>query len=256
MSHRVVILHTNDFHNHLTAEQAETLRRAKADAGGNAMLVDAGDAILAGNIGVRPGGEPILSLMSDVGYDCMTLGNREFHISESVMRHKIALAKFPILCANIRFRSPDSRTHRGLPTVRFIMRTVAAGVRIGVIGVTVPMVTERMSARHVSAFVFDDPVATLANLALELRPQVDVLIGLTHIGIKADERASECCGALDLLITGHTHLTLEAGDRGAAVPIVQTGSFGHLYGRVEFEVGAARPKLVAAEIRPLDPVKC
>ena len=81
------ILHTNDFHNHFSPAQAETVRRAK-DGLNDVLLLDAGDAVSAGNVGVRPGGEPILTRMSDAGYDAMTLGNREFHVADALLRCK------------------------------------------------------------------------------------------------------------------------------------------------------------------------
>ncbi len=160
------LLHTNDFHNHLSAAQAQAIRQAKAELE-NVLLLDAGDAISAGNVGVRPGGEPILTLMSETGYDAMTLGNREFHVADTLLRLKIGKAAFPILCANMRWREDRGET---LPTVPHMVKTLPNGLRVGVFGLTVPMVTPRMTARLVSAFVFDDPVAAAqAQIAL-LRP--------------------------------------------------------------------------------------
>jgi len=100
------LLHTNDFHNHLTVSQAAFINAQKQNYE-NVLLLDAGDAISAGNLGVRPGGEPILTLMSETGYDAMTLGNREFHVSDALLRAKIGKAKFPVLCANMRWKEPS-----------------------------------------------------------------------------------------------------------------------------------------------------
>ncbi len=224
--------------------------QAKQDAGPNTLLLDAGDAIYAGNIGVRPGGEPILTMMSDAGYDAMTMGNREFHVADVALRHKIGNARFPILCANIRYKNadPDSKE---LPAKPYLLKTLSNGVRVGVIGVTVPMVTERMAARHLSSFLFDDPIPVVQSLAAQLRPDVDLLIAMTHIGIKADEQLAPMCPELDLVITGHTHLVVKHGDK-PGVPIVQAGWFGHFYGVVEFEVkNGLRPQIVRSEIIPL-----
>lgn len=240
MSHsprHVTILHTNDFHNHLSSAQADVLKRAKEAAGPNTLLLDAGDAISAGNVGVRPGGEPILTLMSDAGYDAMTLGNRETHLSEAILRHKIGNARFPLLSANMRFKSEKPEAEMAnWPVQAHMVRTLPNGVRVGVFGVTVPMVTERMAARHVSAFLFDEPLAMARAEAVSLRPNVDVLIALTHIGIRADEQLAASCPEIDLLITGHTHLTVRHGDKAGGAPIVQAAWFGHYYGRVEFDV--------------------
>src|SRR5665213_2707640 len=159
MIRRITILHTNDFHNHLTNSQAEFLQAKKAEAGPDTLLLDAGDAISAGNMGVKPGGEPILTMMSDAGYDAMTVGNRETHLIEAVVRHKLGNANFPVLSANMRLKQTDGDSlEQALPFQPHLIKAIPGGARVGVVGVTVPMVTERMAARLLSAFLFDEPI--------------------------------------------------------------------------------------------------
>lgn len=241
------ILHTNDFHNHLSLTQADKIRRAKNGLE-NVLLLDAGDAISAGNIGVRPGGEPILTLMSESGYDAMAMGNREFHVADALLRLKIGKAAFPILCANMRWRGDRGET---LPVVPNIVRTLSNGLRVGVFGLTVPMVTSRMAARVVSAFLFDDPVMVARAQITELRSQVDVLIALTHIGLRKDERLASECPELDLIIGGHSHDVLREPRMDLGVPIVQGGWFGHWLGRVALDMHDGTARLTTGELMPL-----
>ena len=238
---QITLLHTNDFHNHLSARQAEFIRQAKA-AQENVLLLDSGDAVSAGNVGVRPGGEPILTLMSETGYDAMTLGNREFHVADTLLRLKIGKAAFPILCANIRWREDQGET---LPVVPSLVKTLPNGLRVGVFGLTVPMVTPRMTARLVSAFVFDDPVIVARHQIEALLPQVDALVALTHIGLREDERLAAACPELDLVIGGHSHNKLSEPKVVGGVPIVQAGWFGHFLGETELTWAApgARPQV-------------
>ncbi len=228
----VHILHTNDFHNHLSATQAAFIQQRREALPGS-LLLDAGDAVSAGNVGVRPGGEPILTLMSDIGYDAMTLGNREFHVADALLRAKLSKARFPVLCANVGWREDQGET---LPIVAHLLKTLENGLRVAVFGLTVPMVTARMAARVVSAFVFGDAIETArAQIAL-LRPQADILVALTHIGVREDERLARACPELDLIIGGHSHVVLTAPQVVDGVPIVQGGWFGHYLGYVTLEV--------------------
>ena len=55
---RITVFHTSDLHNKLTPELADKLRDLKREHPGSLML-DSGDAIWAGNIFWRPGGEPV-----------------------------------------------------------------------------------------------------------------------------------------------------------------------------------------------------
>ncbi len=250
----LTILHTNDFHNHLSPAQAARIGAEKAERlarGEDVLLLDSGDAISAGNVGVRPGGEPILTLMSETGYDAMTLGNREFHVADTLLRHKIGCAQFPILCANIRWREDRGET---LPVVPSQVFTLPSGLRVGVFGVTVPMVTPRMTARLVSAFVFDDPVAVAQKQSEILRPSVDALIALTHIGLREDERLARACPALDLIIGGHSHHKLFEPSVVEGVPIMQAGWFGHYLGVTELTWNAPgeKPRVTGRLVELLD----
>lgn len=240
MTVSAVILHTNDFHNHLLPQQAERLKALRSELGAEGLLLDAGDAISAGNVTFHPGGEPILTAMSDIGYDAMTVGNREFHFTQPGFHAKVQNAKFPVLCANVRPRG-DAR----LPVVPYIARTLKSGLRVTVFGLTVPMVTERMLVRKISAYVFDDPLSTAQALVPRLRTECDLLICLSHIGVAKDRNLAATVEGIDLIAGGHTHVTLADGERIRETLIVQAGWWGHSLGRVEVLEREGRLRLSA-----------
>ena len=99
---RLHIFHTNDFHGKLTDEKAARLKVQIEclSEGEPSVILDAGDAISAGNLGFNPLGELTLARMSALGYDAMTMGNRETHPSLAVVRTKLNKATFPVLCGN------------------------------------------------------------------------------------------------------------------------------------------------------------
>jgi len=235
------VFHTNDFHNALTETGAARLRAAVDALGSNAphLLLDAGDAIKAGNVGVNPFGEPILGLMSRTGYHAMTLGNREFHVWRRALETKINRAAFPVLCANIRRRGEPPFGARWndpaappLPVEPWRVFDVAPSLRVAVLGLTVPMVTERMKAAVISAFVFDDPIKTAAALVPRLREKADAVIALTHIGLREDERLGLGVPGVSLIVGGHSHVTLPTPKWVDSTPIVQTGVYGRHFGHV------------------------
>ena len=249
----LTILHTNDFHNQLTATQAQRLHQERLSVGETGLLLDAGDAIGAGNITFRPGGEPILETMTQIGYDAMTVGNREFHFSRMGFHSKLSRASFPILCANVRRsgkelpskeRSSAENEHPDgpfvetspldPPVVPYIQRVLSSGWHVVILGVTVPMITERMLVRKASAYVFEDPILTAQRLIPSLREQYhpDLLIALTHIGVQQDRLLATQVTGIDLIIGGHTHVVLPEGERVGETLIVQAGCKGHYMGRV------------------------
>jgi 2',3'-cyclic-nucleotide 2'-phosphodiesterase (5'-nucleotidase family) len=248
----LVVLHTNDLHNRLVRcqERAQYLRdqvQRERQREGAVLLLDAGDAVGAGNLTFHPGGEPILDWMSDLGYDAMTVGNREFHFTETGFVTTLSRARFPVLCANIRAQG-DAR----LPVQPHVILYLPVG-RVGIFGLTVPMITERMLSRHVSAYVFDDPIRRGCEVAEELRPQVDVLIALTHVGLSQDVRLAQSANGIDLIVGGHSHSTLTQPLWEGSTAIVHAGHHAHFLGRVEVEPGS--PARIEGRLIPLDPAR-
>jgi 2',3'-cyclic-nucleotide 2'-phosphodiesterase (5'-nucleotidase family) len=263
MPDQYTILHTNDFHNHLTSEQATLLKQRVAALMGRGLLLDAGDAISSGNITYKPGGEPILDVMSDIGYSAMTVGNREFHFSRAGFHSKLSKAKFPILCANVRLSHCDQdseatedhelRLERDPPVYPWRLFILDDGFRVIVFGITVPMITEQMLVRKVSAYVFDDPLLTAERLVPRLKTEhsPDMVVAMTHIGIRFDRLLAEQVEGIDLIIGGHTHVVLPEGERVGKCLIVQAGSHGRLLGTVEILRKDARKLEFTARIEEL-----
>ncbi len=229
---RLRVLFTNDLHGRLTESQAHQLAAMKAEEP-DTILLDAGDAVKVGNVGIPLFPEPVWRLMEIAGYDALTLGNREFHITEIGLRAKLKGAPMPVLCANM--RSKGCSEPRLAP---FVLLKTPSGISVGVIGVTVPMVTERMAARMISAFLFDPPIETVLRLAPSLRANCDVLIALTHIGLKADLELASRVPELDLIIGGHSHEVLHEPRFVDRCPVVQAGSHGKFVGDLRIEMNA------------------
>ncbi|MFM7322647.1 MAG: bifunctional metallophosphatase/5'-nucleotidase [Armatimonadota bacterium] len=238
------LFHTNDFHSRLTPGGARGIREAvEAVADAPCLLLDAGDAVKAGNLGVSPGGEPIFETMNALGYAAMTVGNRETHPSRAIFAAKIGGATFPILCANVRARRGGE-----LPLVPHI-RVERGGCRIGVFGVTVPMVTERSAARVAWDMVFEDPVRVARDQVAELRPQCDVLFAMTHVGHAVDRRIAESVPGIDCIVSGHSHLVFPEPVVVAGIPILQAGSHGRYVGHATWDEGLARYELIELETK-------
>jgi len=237
---KITILHTNDFHGTLDHEKAEFLRDLRVRTA-PALYFDSGDCVRSGNLAVPVRADPAWKLLSLAQCDAGTLGNRETHILESAFRAKVSGAKHPLLCANLR-RKDGSRPLPGSLVLGI------EGLCVGVLGVMVPMVTERMAARAASAYLWDKPIDTACAIAKELRHDCDLLVALTHIGLTADRELAEACPVVDLILGGHSHTKLESPERIGRTWICQGGSHGKYVGRYVWEIGRG---LTDGELLPL-----
>lgn len=215
---RVALLHTNDAHNRWNEAFVRTLRELKARH--SALLLDSGDCIRAGNLGIPLRPEPAWEWMRQAGYDAATIGNREFHITPSGFLAKTRGAPCTLLCANIRAKQPETP----LP-VQPVWQTNFQGVRIAVIGLTVPMVTSRMKTAPLSAYLFDPPIETAKRWTDRLRPETDLLIALTHMGISQDRLLAQACPELDVILGGHSHTPINPPEQVNGVWISQSPPF-------------------------------
>jgi 5'-nucleotidase len=240
----LTILHTNDLHGALTEAGAERLRALRQEHSDSTLLLDSGDCIRAGNLAVPLRQEKAWELLGEAGCDAGTLGNRESHPLEAAFRAKLAGARHPLVCANLRDR-------RGAPVVPDFVILNAAGLRIGVVGAMVPMVTARMASHLVSAFLWVPPIPAAKRVAQELRGQVDCLIGLTHIGHRQDLELAEACPLFDLILGGHTHTVLREPVRVGETFVCQDGSHARFVGRYRW---SGRGRLESAELLPLKDV--
>ena len=79
-----------------------------------------------------------------------------------------------------------------------------AGIRVAVMGLTVPMFTRKMWSQALCDYLYESPLETARVLARELRPQCDLLIALTHIGLREDEALAADVGADGVHLREHS----------------------------------------------------
>lgn len=221
------ILHTNDLHGRLTGSRMPELLRARSQAD---LYFDTGDCIKAGNLAVPIHPDPVWPRLAEAKITASVPGNRESHVLEAVVRAKFQGSTHPILCANWRDRAGHLRFQES-------MVLAAQGVRIGVFGLMVPMVTERMVTKAGSQFLWEAPTAAAKRVVADLRPKCDLVIALTHIGHTQDIRLAEAIPDIDLIFGGHSHTVLDRPVQVNHTWIAQGGSHARFLGEYEFERG-------------------
>jgi 2',3'-cyclic-nucleotide 2'-phosphodiesterase (5'-nucleotidase family) len=225
---QVVVFHTSDLHNKLTPEIASRLREIKASVLDSLML-DSGDALRAGNIFWLPK-EPIIDLMNSVPYDAMCMGNREYHFLRAGLLAKTSGARFPILSANLRPAKTDSPA----PVEPWVVFE-RGGTRIGVVGLTIPCITERMMVKRLAQFYFARPVDAAREVVPALRERSDLVIALTHLAAGADQDLADSVPGIDVILAAHSH-TIADPERIGGTTILRHGARAQYVGKVTIDV--------------------
>lgn len=242
------------------ARLATLLTQRRAAAGNEPLLLlDAGDftmGTLFHTLARETGSE--LQLLSELGYDAVTLGNHEFDFRPAGLAAMISAAHqakgealVPLLASNMRFSAEDSgddslQAHaeagRILP-YRLIER---GGIRFGVFGL---LGNDAVAVSPMTApLTFADPLETARATVAKLREEgAEVVILLSHMGISQQDDNSwrgedvellEQVPGIDVVIGGHSHTALPQPILvGGTRPVVQAGSEIQYLGELRMSVG-------------------
>ncbi len=237
------IFHTNDLHGSLNQAHVRTLVEAGSKS---SLYFDSGDCVKAGNLAIPLEQEPCWNLMAQAGCRAGVLGNRESHLLSGALKKKLKGAAHPVLCANLR---PQNRQAFGMEGR---MTFDHDGLRVGVFGVGVAMVTKGMKTRAISDYLWDNPIETALTEVAALRDTCDVVIALTHIGHGLDVDLAKRSEGLDIILGGHSHTALAEPQCVEGTYICQGGSHAKFYGDYEWDPAS---RTLSGGLVPFAPAK-
>ncbi|MDZ4674303.1 MAG: bifunctional metallophosphatase/5'-nucleotidase [Gemmatimonadota bacterium] len=209
---RVTLLHINDVYEITPVEggrsgglaRVAALRHRLIAGNPNIFFTLGGDFFSPSALGTavvdgeRLGGRQMVAVLNTAGLDLAVFGNHEFDIRGSEFLSRLGESRFGYLATNV----TDSTGQRFPRTASHYIVTFrnpsGQSVRIGFIGSVI--------ASNPQPYVRYTPwLERMREEALLLRDSVDVLIGLTHLGIGQDIRLAEEIPELDLILGGHEH---------------------------------------------------
>ena len=235
----LVLLSTNDMHAKIQnfprlAAAVENCR----DTAQLVVLVDAGD---------RWTGNAYVDMAATPGMPMIALGNHEFDHGQAFLGRMIDSMAFEMVCANV---TSDTCTFPQLPPYVVLDKD---GIRIGFVGVVTNYEGPGHPAGNASSFEgleFPDPQAMAMKYAAELRPKVDLLVLVSHMG---DDRDVELLGKetrFDVVIGGHTHVKVDSLVNGTL--LTQTGKYLKNVGVTAVRFRGRKIEGIESRLVPLD----
>lgn len=221
------IYHTSDLHDHRGF--APALQRMRSQAPG--LLFDCGDS-LRGSQTVYHANEPIIAEIDEAAYDAQAMGNREFHYLFGCVSARARRMRHPLLCSNL----IDTKG-RTLPFQRSLV-IEAQGVRVHLLGLLIMQYPQGSPWERVFGWRFLEPASVVASYAATLA-QGEMLVVLSHLGLRLDRKLAAAVPRIDLLLGGHSHDTLHEPQRVGSVPIVHAGPYGRYASRSELHYDEA-----------------
>ncbi|HPW99240.1 MAG TPA: bifunctional UDP-sugar hydrolase/5'-nucleotidase, partial [Sedimentibacter sp.] len=238
---KITVIHTNDTHSRLAGTSSEIgfakiaalVKEAKA-ANPNTLVLDAGDTLHGMPIVNISEGENAIKVLDAVGYDYMTLGNHDFNYGFERLLELKDMSAIGMLSANI---VDEKGEYVFTP---YVIKEVG-GVKVGIFGLSTPDTSYLASPKYVEHLTFKDPIEVSKVMVAELKDKADVVIALAHLGLDESSTVTSKALALsvegiDLIIDGHSHTKLEAGQLENDTLIAQTEYYGKNLGYVDIEV--------------------
>jgi len=233
MRETIYIYHTNDLHSHLENWPAihQFLTDSRENLGEQAsyLTLDIGDHMDRSNIYTEGTlGKGNVVLLNEAQYDYVTIGNNEgITLSHEELEDLYIDANFEIIVSNF------TELGGAIPSwvLPYKIHVTPSGIRIGIVGATADYgIYYEKLGWHIQ-----EPIARLKELCNTLRPQVDVVICMSHLGKSLDEIISLEIPQIDLILGSHTHHIFEEGRVVGSSLQAATGKFGMNVGLVTME---------------------
>ena len=255
----LTILHWNDFHArnqpYKVSKKESTGEQVYYEVGGtgnmfgylnkyrtsNSLVLNAGDDFQGTPVSNFTRGKSQIELLNMFRPDALVLGNHEFDYSRYSLDTALKLAKFDVLSANVFMSAENS-----LMTKPFVIKEVN-GIKIGIIGITLPELFETSLPANVSGLVMLNTDSVISAGVRELKAQnTDLIVILSHSGIETDrEIAAKHFADVDIIVGGHSHSTLFKPVVVNGVAIVQAGSYGRNLGKLDLKVDTEKDTVIS-----------
>ena len=277
-NNRVVLMHTNDMHSHMQGmpnhgynpsklgdgttsgiARIGTLikeRRASANQNGiPVLLLDAGDFMM-GTLFQLLNGAAETGIRNYLGYDAVTLGNHEFDFlpegASRIVQYALD-AGVPVLASNLNVVDNSDAGAKKLEEFiesgriqRYMVLDLPNGIKAGLFGLMGENAAEVIFRPDPENYPLE--FASMADTAryyvdiLRNHEQVDIVICLSHAGVKSSDHAQgedpdlarEVQG-IDVIISGHTHTNMPEPVRIGNTTIVQAYAYGQRLGVLDLQ---------------------
>ncbi len=244
MKETIHIYHTNDLHSHFEnwpriRDFLKNRKKWHEEQKEQVYVFDIGDHVDRWHpLSEASLGKRNVDLLNEVGYDAVTIGNNEgitldYQDLESLYEN----AAFDVIVGNLLNKS--SKLPQWAEPYH-IYRT-KGGTKAGVIGLTAYF----KPFYQALGWNITSPIDELKKIVAAIKPKVDMIILLSHLGIKDDEWIAEQFPEVDIILGGHTHHILHQGKEINGSLLGAAGKYGYYVGHVMIEIDTKKGKIIS-----------
>lgn len=207
----------------------------------NTFIVDTGDMFQGSQLSVETTGKAIQPILNAMGYNLYLPGNWEVVYYKKAMQKLLGGLDGAKICANM-YHDEDGK--KGALIFPPYYTWSAAGIKIGFVGYTDPLVPIRQSPAYSKGIIYTKPEENLQQYIKVLRDQeqCDLVVLLSHLGLSQQIALanSTACEGVDYIFGGDTHERVRKPIQCRYAKVVEPGAFGSFAGRLDLVVESGK----------------
>ena len=204
----------------------------------NTFIIDTGDMFQGSELSVKTTGKALQPILNSLGYDLYIPGNWEVVYYKENMQKLLGGLNAPKICSNMYHDMGEGKKGELIFPPYYTWNV--AGIKIGFVSYTDPLVPIRQSPAYSKGIVYTFPEENLAYYVnvLKEQEQCDFVILLSHLGLSQQiELANHpACKSVDYIFGGDTHERVRKPIECKYSKVVEPGAFGSFVGRLDLIV--------------------
>ncbi len=204
----------------------------------NTFIIDTGDMFQGSELSVKTTGKALQPVLNSMGYDLYIPGNWEVVYYKKNMQKLLGGLNAPKICSNMYHDLGAGKKGELIFLPYYTWQT--AGIKIGFVSYTDPLVPIRQSPAYSEGIIYTFPEENLAYYVnvLKEQEQCDFIILLSHLGLsqQIDLANHPACKDVDYIFGGDTHERVRKPIQCKYSKVVEPGAFGSFVGRLDLIV--------------------
>lgn len=204
----------------------------------NTFLIDTGDMFQGSELSVKTTGKAMVPILNALNYDLYLPGNWEVIYYKKAMQTLLGSLDAPKVCANMYHDLGEGKKGELIFPPYYTWHV--AGIKIGFLGYTDPLVPLRQSPNYSKGIIYTKPEENIAHYVGVLRNQEQCafVCVVAHLGLSQQihlANQKECAG-VDYILGGDTHERVRKPIQCQYSKVVEPGAFGSFVGRLDLTV--------------------
>jgi S-sulfosulfanyl-L-cysteine sulfohydrolase len=204
----------------------------------NTFVIDTGDMFQGSELSVKTTGKAFVPILNAMNYDLYLPGNWEVIYGKKNMQTLMGSLTAPKICGNMYHDLGEGK--RGELIFQPYHIWNVAGVKIGFLGYTDPLVPIRQSPVYSKGIVYAKPEENLAHYIDVLRnqEQCSYVIILAHLGLSQQISLANMpeCEGVNYIMGGDTHERVRIPIICKYAKVVEPGAFGSFIGKLDLAI--------------------